>query len=429
MELDLTEYPVGGYGVVIYDGYKTNNNVILNIASVLSKLKENVKNIECFTIDGDKISCSFDEFLDIFNVLSICLKMFHLSKVENPKTKAVSFPYEQEKQVIKSLHSHLDDSEMLQYTPVAYANVKDTYVSFIEINLNTPIVLRTGKNRQMSEPHSKLCCIVNSKFQDEIIDISHIKPMGETLWFLNTKGIFHRDVKFENIMMLNNVPRLVDFGSVRIDDGQQDIMTFYNPTRYVHPFINYYFNKDIPSRSLEHTIGRDLIPKFQCEMMDFVDANRKEKYFTQYMLHKKDCFDFAMLCITKFKNEIYNHNGGSFFASCFKSKYSYEDIRAILDGKYNTLSSFIYMDNQDFAKFRTEYQQQQLQHLEKLKKQQNLQQQGGIKKKSVKQYIQLRSNNKQYLVRVNKNGQKYILVSKNKVLLLNIKNTYRYITK
>lgn len=410
MELDLTDYPVGGYGVVIFDGYKNINNMTLNIVSVLSKLKENVSSIDCFPVKGDKVSCSFDEFLNLFTIPSICLKVFHLTTTTNGLT-----PYEQEMSAIKSLHSRLDDQEMTQYTPVAYVNINNTNVSFIEIDLKTPVVLKVGKNAQKSKPQSKLCCIINNKFQGDNIEVRHIERMRKILWFLNTKGIFHRDVKFENIMMLDDIPRLVDFGSVKIDDGKEDIMKFYNPTRYVHPFIHYYFEKEISDRAKEHTIGRDLIPKFQCEFKSFVDANRNEKYFTQYMLHKKDCFDFAMWCINTqtIRDIVYNHTIGGFF-SCLKTQFNYMDIRDILDSKYSVLAPFIYMDNQDFTNFRNEYQKQMSQY-------------GGTNKKPSKQYIQLRSNNKQYLVRVQKNGQKYILQNKNKVLLSNIKNKYRYI--
>lgn len=403
MELDLTGYPVGGYGVVIYDGHNK-----LDVFSVLSTLQYNILSINCETIDGKKTTCLIDEFLDIFTNPSICIKMFHMSE-----TSSSLIPYEEEKSVFRSLHSRLTLKEMTQYTPIAHVNVNNVDVSFIQLNLETPVVLKLG-NGQKSQPHSKLFCIVNTKFDGNYIKVEHIEPIKKTLWFLNTKGIFHRDVKFENIMTFNGEPRLVDFGSVRIDDGRKDILQFYNSTRYVHPFINYYFKNEISDRAKEHTIGRDLIPKFQCEFKRFVDDNRNEKYFTQYMLHKKDCFDFAMWCINTqaIKDKVYNHTIGGFF-SCFKTQFEYMEIRDILNSKYTILAPFIYMDRQDFLNFRDEYQKQMSQY--------------GGRRKSEKQYIQLRSNNKEYLVRVNKNKQKYILVNKSKVFLSNVKNKYRYI--
>ena len=416
MELDLSKYPVGGYGVVLYEQQKNVNNEVSKIVHTLSMLQNIVLSIDCETIDGVRSKCTFDSFLSIFSIPSICLKVFHMSSTEDSTT-----PYEQERSIVKSLHSRLNQEELSKYTPVAYVNINNFDVSFIEINLSTPIFIRLG-NGQKSESLSKLCCVVNNKFEDNAIQPEHIEPMKQILWFLNTKGIFHRDVKFENIMIhKDNIayrPRLVDFGSMRIDDGRQDMMMWYNPTKFVHPFINYYFKKEISSRSVSHTIGRDLVPAFECEMKSFIDENRASKYFTQYMLHKKDCFDFAMWCISteSIKSKVYKYSGGFSFRSLCSSKLkSYIDIRAVLDGKYTFLAPFIYMDNQDFSVFKNEYEKQMSQ-LE-----------GGSKKKHAKQYIQLRSNNRRYLLRVDKNGKKYILENKQHVYLKDIKNKYRYV--
>lgn len=49
-------------------------------------------------------------------------------------------------------------------------------------------------------------------------------------------------------------------------------------------------------------------------------------------------------------------------------------------------------------------------------------------KKNHKLYIESKSSNKRYLVRIDKqNNQKYVLVNKNKVLLNSIKGQFKYV--
>ena len=414
MELDLSLYPVGGYGLVVFDGFKNRN-----IASDLSKISNNITNIVCETIKGDKITCTYDDFLNIFLDSTVCLKIFHFDMKKNGLS-----PYEQEVSVIRTLSSKLSTDEILQYTPITTVKINSLDIAFIEINLVKPITIKLGAGEK-SSVLPKLSCIINTKFEDKSIQPRHIEHMKNTLWLLNTKGIFHRDVKFENIMMLNDKPRLVDFGSIKIDNGQEDVFKFYNPTKFIHPYIHLYFTKMVSERGVSNTIGRDLKTKFGNELESFIKTHQNEKYFTQYMLHKKDCFDFAMWCMNdpSIREKVYNMNGGGLLTACFgakcdvdnfvKVKSNYIDVRKKMDSLYSILAPLIYMDSVDFQEFKNVYQQQQ----------------GGrnkSKRSTVKEYILLRSNNKKYLVRTDDKTNKYILLNKNKVFLSTIRNKYRY---
>lgn len=58
----------------------------------------------------------------------------------------------------------------------------------------------------------------------EKIDIDERKKIAKGIWdgfnYLRTIGIFHFDRKLENILLLNKVPKIIDFGLVREDTGR-----------------------------------------------------------------------------------------------------------------------------------------------------------------------------------------------------------------
>lgn len=420
MELNLSYYPLGGYGLVLFDGVK-NRNVVTD----LEPLQPYVTNVTCESLNGDKHTMQFREFLDICSQQNICVKMFH-TVIEALKT-----PYEKEKHVVKMLAKRLSQQELTSYTPYTSVSTKYGDVCFIEISLHTPVSIKLG-NGSMSMPLKQLCCIINQRFEDRKLQVKHLEPMYKILWFLNTKGIFHCDIKLENIMLLNDTPRLVDFGSVKIDDDSSDTFSFYSPTKFVNPFIHLYFTNKETKRG-ENTIAIELQAYFKASIESFITSNKNTRYFTQYMLHKKDCFDFAAFCFAEpqLREQIYSLNGGGIFSSCFGAKCDEMKpttvkiqnndtaVRERLIKRYSSLAPFVVMDNTDLSKFQDAY---------------SITQTGGKRTSSArhvqtkaKQYVQLRSNKRKYLVRHDKENAKYIMLNGKTVHLSTIRNKYVYV--
>jgi hypothetical protein len=418
MDLNLGQYPIGGYGLVLLNGIG-GRSVVDDIKS----LESNVSAVVCETLDSIRTNITFRDFLNIFLQKQICMKLFH-TVMDGDKN-----PYDREKAVVKSLYERLTPEEISEYTCYTTSHTEQGDFIFFEIMLINPIVITHGGNPSKSQRLSKLCCVVNQKFDNGTFREQHIDYMYKTLMFLNTRGIFHCDVKFENIMFLNDTPRLVDFGSVGIDKGvKAETYDFYNATKFIHQYIHSYFKNEILSRG-ENTISRDLKRLFDKPIQAFIESNRNKPTFTPYMLHKKDCYDLAMSCLFSqpIKDKVYNMNAGGLFSACFGAKCNDEQpvtmktnsneqsVRDKLQRMYSALAPLIFMDNIDFLQFSSLY------HVTMI---------GGKRskaRKTQKLYIQLRSNNKKYLVRKDKKGTKYILASNKNVLLSSIRNQYRYV--
>lgn len=65
------------------------------------------------------------------------------------------------------------------------------------------------------------CFSTSEEYRNKVL--LWFKELKDCIYSLHKKGIYHRDIKLENVMLNNNIPKLVDYGLSFYDDGKSDI--------------------------------------------------------------------------------------------------------------------------------------------------------------------------------------------------------------
>ena len=424
MELDFQGFPNGDFGVVLFhEDVKINEGRRMRkpVVDELYKIEKLVNRIYGETpknVNNNQVDFIFKDFVELFKTKNICFKLFFNTNKDNEVT-----PADKEKQLFYNLNSALEPHEIVNLTPYRFVKDKDsTDCFFIVIELETDVGVKiTGKGTKYLK---RLEFIVNAMYPKNLNDVSNaninINSVIEDVITLCKKGVFHKDIKKENIMITeNNDIKLIDFGSCVVDDGS-DIKNKITFTSAVHPLVYMYIkNGDILPEQRTTSMSR-IVSTIPCSIYNNVFNVNETSFLARYMFYKKECFDLAQTFV---KMGITKMIGGGLF-SCFrptgvKDEEQDETIEQYRKRFDNTVGKevarLIYFDINDYNEFVLDYT------IHKVKQTQS----GGKYKKS-KSHIRMKNAKKLYKVRVDKNGKKYIKMNKTDVYLTNIKNKYVY---
>lgn len=421
MELDFQGFPNGDFGVVLFDeDVKSNEGMRMRkpVVNEMYKIEKLVNRIYGETLNNEKVDFQFKDFLDFLKTKDVCFKLFFNSnKDDNGVT-----PAEKEKQLFYYLNSALLPQEIVTLTPYRFVKSKDTSdCFFIVIELETEVGVKI--NGKGTKRLNRLEFIVNAMYPKNLNDVSNaninINSVIEDVITLSKKGVFHKDIKKENLMItaINDI-KLIDFGSCVVDDGS-DIKNKITFTSAVHPLVySYVSNGKIMPEQRTTSMSR-LVNTIPCSIYNNV-FNVEDNLLAKYMFYKKECFDLAQTFV---KMGIIRMTGGGLL-SCFRSSgvkdeeqdETIEQYRKRFDNTVGKeVARLIYFDINDYNEFVLDYTiHKQKQALI-----------GGKYKKS-KSHIRMKNAKKIYKLRVDKNGKKYIKMNKTDVYLSNIKNKYVY---
>jgi hypothetical protein len=457
--IDLKIFPAGGYGIVLHQSFTKNNNTNRNVSDKYSQLTKQLleyaefdvmaHNINTYNTDVMKLS-TFDEKLKNKDV---CFKLFFDNNSENNN----------EKTIIETIHKTLTKDEISQHTPYTFI---DGMYYFFHVNLTSSIIIQT-KDRTITTstllfvPYT--FCANGLPLLAEVTlgsrNYNYINQLIHSLNFLNKKGIFHRDINKDNIRICGDNATFIDFGSGRIDDGDDSLVlsrdntnkpkieTLYFANKFTHPFVYAFFEG---LRTNRRYIATDVLHSYDkqvsSESKNYIGYGLAEKYrnhkdkltFARYALHKVDCFALAVTLTYELKYSLKKQSGG--FLKCFrKTAVKYDDnsansqisdnikqtimnYRNELDMFYGPVGSLLYFDELDYQEFIKEYKIKDCED-------NNNSFVGGKNKKlknNSKQYIKLKTTQKKYLVRHDEKRKKYILQNKQKLYLQTIKGKYSY---
>lgn len=426
MELDFQDFPNGDFGVVLFDeDVKINNDRRMRkpVIAEIYKIKNNVNRIYGETPENTQIPFEFEYFMKLLKTKDICFKLFFNTNVDDKNVT----PAEKEKQLFYILNSALEPHEIETLTPYRFVKSADFQDCFyFVIDLKTPVGVKiTGKG---TKTLNRLEFIVNAMYPKSFNDVSNaninIKSVIEDVSTLSKRGVFHKDIKKENIMITaNNDIKLIDFGSCVVDDGS-DISSKITFTSAIHPLVYTYKTNKIMDDVRSTSMSR-LVNTIPCNIYSSVFNVEESNLLARYMFYKKECFDLAQTFV---KMGLIRMIGGGLF-SCFRPSAVDDEINdknrnngtieqyrnRFIQSVGAEAAKLIYFDIDDYKEFVRDY---------KIHKGQQVLS-GGKYKKS-KSHIRMKTAKKIYKVRVDKNGKKYIKMNKTDVYLSNIKNKYVY---
>lgn len=407
MSLDLSGLPIGGYGVILTKDHMVDRGV-LSLAS----------EGECFGVSLDdngelkkEVFLSSSEFSNLVNNNSACYKLLFSCD----QAKCI-----QEDRIIAKLRRKLDEETLQKYTtfsPISLNNPDngshEATIYMFKINFPRLIKVTTRlANTTLNTIYlfSHKWCESGLKVSDECS-----KQLMDTLYFLNYNGVFHNDIKDENVMMCQGKGTFIDFGSTLVDeDPNEDLKKYYKPKAIVYPIIQEFYKL---SERGSTSLSRSLIvfpsknaPSTSNFLMDRNKVTQMmKKYenmplFHRYLFHKNDCFLLANLLFLKGRR-----SGGGFL--CFgKPKVVNNNnvgdlrdqkIRTEITNLYKGLDKLLFFDEQDFAEFRERYRNCQMTPGQVA---------GALKERK-------RYKGRSYVVRTGPRGGKYILRNSEKVYL------------
>lgn len=433
----------GAYGVLLHHSMPKYNDIIKHLFDC----------IPSFRLEGlsnQYIEKEGNERQTIFDNKDLCFKLIfnqeHIDMYDNELSK------------VKQLYERLGRENFEKYTP--YRLVDEKYC-IIKGELAKDLTLDIYGHRKFrtTEHVYIIPCefYTNDIWSLPIASRSEAqKKLFETVKYLNSRGIFHRDINEENVMVHKNELKLIDFGSCIIDvdkcsvQRQQEEVSqrsllssvFVHPVtyRYIHKFINKEDKVAIPHRVNIRNLKFNLYKKFEKDVLENLTGPKDNNdNLIKYLLHKNDCMSCAMLIYKRLQVSDDEQQGG--FFGCFGKTNQVVDFDSDLlthDKIKEGLRSFgnqsrgkkeeedilfklIRCDEEDFLNFTKEYRIEDVIEIELWN---NSTQNAGRKLES-KQYIVMRNNKKKYVVRL-ENKRKYIIAQKEKTYLSDIKGKYTY---
>lgn len=420
----LARQPRGGYGLVVF-----NDNIFKNITNI-----NNIDNIIGTNINNQGILIEDYNKINFLNKLysrkDLCFKFFFdnnsFIKERDSILNVVNY-FKEEKEELKN-NTSIEEFESY-YSFVIYFNkdievVKNSYVDYISFTICKKLKnLNEYKTNNIDNIKEKLI-----KFKN-------------FLYLINIKGIYHTDIKKENIMIDDDDNfRFIDFGSCFINNEYEEdmkISNYYISKQKPNPVINYYFF-DRDYKKLDISTFDDLSkllfkndkgPGLLYTQFEFIknkiNSGENDYFFERYLFHKRDQYDLFKFIYYFLKPYITQISGGGFLSipKCFGKRSSVSIIANNEDytlelNKNNILKNYkefldlLYIDQTDYLSYRTNYFNNKKCSLNLI---------GG------KKIIKIKFNNRSYTIYYDKNKNKYIKQKNIKIYLKDIKGKYRYI--
>jgi serine/threonine protein kinase/SpoVK/Ycf46/Vps4 family AAA+-type ATPase len=153
------------------------------------------------------------------------------SELEEPRV-ALAFPRDVDDDVLRLMHKEFDAQVMLEHP-----NIMRVYA--LEEQGNTPYLVMAwldgGSLRDRLAP-----CHPNGSPEplEEDLALRTIGRLAEALEYTHSAGVFHRDIKPDNIIITrDNVPKLIDFGIARIMQSRSYASTRLGTLSYMAPEV------------------------------------------------------------------------------------------------------------------------------------------------------------------------------------------------
>jgi serine/threonine protein kinase len=409
MELfNVSNHPKGGYGVII------KPKDLLSFTDSLDKLVGYSMNED----DRDKTlhqTLTHDTLDILINQDSneLCYKMLFSCDEEYCVA---------ENSVISKLRKVLTIDELKRYTSYYPIRYNGEIMYEFNVSFRKPIEIKISKEYTSN--------ILRSVFlfpqifcQDTLsrqTPLEGVMSLMDDLYFLNSKGVYHHDIKLENILVRDSKARFIDFGSALVDtDLNDDILSVFKRKKIVYPIVYENFlnhkKKDYEKKDITDRTGTDL-----SRILDGLYGHKREKlinayitdpFLSRYLIHKNETYCLAFYLKDIFSIRKYVEPPSSALMSkLLMKKRTYMNIRKDLDEMFGFYSKLLYFDIEDFNAFKQNY------HLQSLE--------GGISASR----LYLTANKKIYVVRTEtKTKKKFIMSNKTKTYLSDLKGKYRYI--
>ena len=339
-----------------------------------------------------------------------------------------------EKSIIPKLYERLGMENFVGYTPY---RLVDTDKYMVEVNIT---------NNKQTPHHTSKFYIFPCEFYES--NISHApdrleaqRQLIDKIYFLNSKGIFHKDIRRDNVMWHRNQVQLIDFGSCFIDEDINNINIATLRSYFPHPITQKYLHdQDIQETNM--TKKTELFLRNPISIINFqkLIANGFGKdvlkvpdqiSLYRYLMHKNDC----TACATLIVKDLAVFEGGGVLG-CFRpgSKCKAPNINSIDDAMKASIKEYLHTyKNQTMVQYLVDLLMVGIQnynefHRTYIYKQYPYELSGGLVRNNIKsnqKYIILKSSKKQYVVRMDSNVR-YILANREKRYLKEIKGQYLY---
>jgi hypothetical protein len=351
--MDLSRLPRGGYGVIIppraRDVLEDLRVALGGNPRVTGLLIDDETN--SLTIENP---LSWDDMVDRYTNSDLCLKLFYACD----ETACVL-----EDRVIAQLRQVLTEQEFAQYTTFGVID----HMYMLRIDMDAPATLDVSIRKT---PMQRLFMIpqrwCEADFVTRKITRTNMSELIAALDFFHSKGVFHNDIKTDNIMVCGGRATFIDLGASIIDtDVTMDLRARYVAKNIVYPIAHAYFG--VQHMRGESTLSRELMMVLGSHLKKTKLLQRmvSDLMFQRYMFHKNDCFMLAQL-IWGFLQRGEGRGGG--ILSCFRPKVSDDnaadttkpdaeirELRNKIDALLPIAPQLLYCDVADFESFKSRY--------------------------------------------------------------------------
>lgn len=298
-------------------------------AEYVNRMVAGLANIKGYTVKDIRRPVSVDKqsMISILNDARYCFKVY---------TNASTLDDVKEDMIAHQLWRRLGDANFQKYT----AYISDGMFVVLEADVvSTDLKMCFGSSIPHAfQPGSKMFIIVNVACVPDSQGVRprDISPMVDALNVFHRHGIFHRDIKKQNTVWCNDVPKFIDFNVAYVDDGSNASATknmtmksssnpnglfIYSPKP--HPTVNMH----VFGRSKEKAAASSEMARFvlgatsDAEVDRVLRANAKDPMLPLYLLHKNDLFMLLSMVMTSpffggSSNSISGGGLGKLLTSC-----------------------------------------------------------------------------------------------------------------
>ena len=334
MTLDLSNLPTGGYGAIL-----TKSNMwirgLLDIDATIFGLSLDER--------GEltrETELSSAEFRDMVESSDACYKLL-FSCDQGSCVK--------EDKVVEKLRRKLDETTLKTYT--TFNPINGFYM--FRMVFPGPMNIKTT----LSSASLNAVYLFPQRWCESGLRVTDATAgqLTDAIFFLNDNGIFHNDIKDDNVMMCQGKATFIDFGSATVDDAPDaDMRAYYKPKAIVYPVIQTFYGYG-PRGATTLSRGLMIILEKTNTVKKMLDKFKNMPLFQRYLFHKNDCFMLAQLLYSK------RQRGGGFM--CFGKPKVLNDgadasdrtTRAAIAEAFPGLERLLFFDDQDFSDFRDRY--------------------------------------------------------------------------
>ena len=420
-EIDVNGFPSGGYGIVLSKYIAKKKRLESELDSILAV----VVGVRASMRDGTWKDTPLAEFRDVFLDPRRAFKWF-LDATDDRDTSSFNDELEKKRSLLRVLGNTLFD--LSPYPDVPELAYELRLNPMDPIRTTTTVGLPAKAYSYMYIMPMQLC---QTEFRSNALSILQVEALMDSLAFMNHRGVFHTDIKDDNMMVCDGVIKFIDFGSAVVvtDSTTVQDLSSHRPKRFRHPAYGAALNVPLLSSGAVF----DITNKYN-GLNSITKSLWTTKEFRTYLLHKNDCFALACAVYSYQRGASISprQNGGAGMLSCFRTS-KYDDAPAYRrqlksalfkgcsldetdDDFKERYCSLLYFDNENFQSF-----------LRDSASARRAAQSGGgvVVGGRSRRYIVLNSNGRRYVVWTDKHKKAFINRNRCRVYLSTIRGTYR----